>query len=308
LMSLGWWLYDAAILFTCSGRAIKSWRKLLSRHGGLGAQLFYLHSFVLDHSNRDVPFTSELFDESGFVPEKLKLTTIPTTDQRGFRPSLFVPGHSAAGTLQPLADIVELCPEPDTVNEDRKNAPTTSPPLPDSGCDAQVVRNPCGREHRQEFAIEDVTPNTWASVRCCLHIQRQDLCMPSWIWRNLSWTTEMNYGSCLPQSATYYDAHRICESLGGHLCNAETVLGCCGMGCEINALQWLRSPAAEACLFQTSNSPHGSEQVEPERRTLTPITHNAIRKRQQRFFQYSEEARGTNIVWITDRLAGHGVA
>lgn len=310
---LGWWGHDAAVLFACSGRTLAQWRAQLAAHGGLGDKLVYLHRHLpCPPEGLRAPFASELFDPDAFEPEPLviankncKLDSIICMFETGFfRPSAAVPGRGNAGA-RPAADVVELCPA-----EPEPEESAVEPFLEEECPEAYVVRDPCGARYGKEPTLETMPAEGYASVKCCFNT-KHDQCTPGWFWRNK--TVTETHGRCLPQTAKYSEAVRICTVLQTKLCRPEMLLGCCEAGCNMygGSVAWVLSPAAQRCLEKRASRPRPRSRWPPgegeaARRCAGEAPAEArpskdwLRELQEWFLAWSEEARSTVIEWLDE--------
>eukprot|EP00930_Biecheleria_cincta_P071309 TRINITY_DN58828_c0_g1_i1.p1 TRINITY_DN58828_c0_g1~~TRINITY_DN58828_c0_g1_i1.p1 ORF type:complete len:367 (-),score=39.74 TRINITY_DN58828_c0_g1_i1:8-979(-) len=315
LGSLGWWSYDSVVFFTCSGYTLGQWRSVLTSHGSLGERLFYLHSFNANTSSASAGrlFASELFDATAFVPEHLSADRPASEDTtwvrhiKGFGVSHGIPRHPTAGTSLPLADIVELCPAQDWTLH-----PVASK-LEASECpNAKLLLNSCVAD--EEAVVEEATPLGWAATRCCwpsmlVAATQVSPCQGHWVYRNRTWGKQLQAASCLPQFSTYYDSYRSCKALGLTLCSQEHVQSCCNTGCTLNPRVWIRSPETEGCLAQAATAasqPWSSVESLPHVRQSSTPADAELRKREQVFLSFSEEAHSTKVEWLASSTLQHG--
>lgn len=239
------------------------------------------------------PFDSEPFDAAALMPARLHF-------YMKFRPASSVPGYETAGLTLPLVEVVELCPADRTFTSDgsRSSSSSTEP------CEAQVLRGICqdGPGNVETWPVANL-----AGVKCCYGASVNGLyadgrssssCLPFWMTRNNTWELEEPIGNCLPKAVTYWDARRVCEVIGADLCDAETAQYCCGMSCELSADAWVRSEAADGCAELASR-----QWIEPTPIRRAPsggVGGGPPRERAELFLRLSEEARGTNIRWISE--------
>eukprot|EP00933_Yihiella_yeosuensis_P083271 TRINITY_DN9746_c0_g1_i1.p1 TRINITY_DN9746_c0_g1~~TRINITY_DN9746_c0_g1_i1.p1 ORF type:complete len:629 (-),score=92.68 TRINITY_DN9746_c0_g1_i1:211-2019(-) len=315
LGKVGWWSYDSIVFFACTGFSVTKWREALRLHGGLQDRIFYLHRFFLGSGGPEDrnSFVSELFDPEAFMPEPLRTRDADQFQDkwgkniRGFGPSPGVPDHETAGTSLPLADVVELCPAGTPSSE---RPPLVAEALLQArrslNCPAaKMLRHSCDPG---AAIIEEAEPDkAWASVRCCWDSkgnpeQNGPRCLNYWVNRNISWGSDQELMGCLPQFATYYDAHRTCEVLGLTLCAVEDVTNCCGLGCAINPVTWVHSPDAEECV-KRSLAEFRKFTGLPMETSMSgdPYTEEIyLRKQEESFMSIHEEARSTVVEWLSE--------
>lgn len=136
-----------------------------------------------------------------------------------------------------------------------------------------------------------------AGVVCC----SSDNCLTGSVMRNDS----ENLGHCFPSMARLHDAQRICQAVGLRLCDPGVIRRCCQTGCAMlhQVALWLRSPEAELCANrQAAALRYGDvdEAVQPAAEGDAPGPQE-LKRRQEAFLAYSEEARSTIVEWVTGR-------
>eukprot|EP00746_Dinoflagellata_sp_MGD_P125047 gnl/MRDRNA2_/MRDRNA2_59739_c0_seq2.p1 gnl/MRDRNA2_/MRDRNA2_59739_c0~~gnl/MRDRNA2_/MRDRNA2_59739_c0_seq2.p1 ORF type:complete len:335 (+),score=41.35 gnl/MRDRNA2_/MRDRNA2_59739_c0_seq2:43-1005(+) len=286
LQRLGRWEFDAAVLFVCTGEGRREWRQVLSDHG-LGTQLHYFH---FPRDDLEGFFDSRPFLPEAFTPVRLQMHLVGSDKERKFVSAGKVAGHERTAVDTPLIDVVELCPV--TSSSETENL---DPEEDFEGKQAWVVHNACSPQKK----VVEQAATGYASVRCCFGradpTSNNRGCTTVWFMRNTSVNIYGTHvGSCLPQSATYHEALRTCEVVGGRLCNSHEILECCSYGCRVNHISWLESP-----LQHGQQSPQVMTRAMKKANGASPKipTKTKLRQMREDFLKYSEEAVSTIVEW-----------
>ncbi|CAE8641758.1 unnamed protein product [Polarella glacialis] len=304
---LGWWRYDHAIIFTCSGRTLGQWRQLLNDEGGPVTQLHYLHYFNATAGKEDKPFVSEPFDPGAYVPEALR------TENSGrftrIFPSQHPEGRPAAGSVRPLADVVEVCPPEEAAAAAAFGAPEEGDLRRRTPCDtfqARSVEVPCA-DGDASSRVSLMSAGGFAGTACItLEGPEKGICFSVLNPRNDSWRVGgVKVGNCLPQFVNYYHARHICRTLHSELVTEEQLRDCCTIGgCMSTRRFWLISPEVPEDCEQMWDTPAPlPAPVSLEALPPNPAGVHEANARVRLFLNHHEEARST-VVDMVDHKSG----
>ncbi|CAL1147418.1 unnamed protein product [Cladocopium goreaui] len=288
--SIPWWEADHVYAFLCSGRSFFQWRRDLRSHGGLDAQMHYIH---LLENMANPSFVSEPFDPGAFVPAPIltKEDKKSMAHWKHILPARHTPGREAAGSRRPLVDVVELCPAP------AETPPAARSALPRCGdFKARILHQTCQKEGHLEERVELIEASGFAGVACWAP---QEYCFSAMLPRNRTWQINSeSVAQCLPASATFYHARRLCEALDSVVPTPQQAVQCCRMGCLGLQRLWVASDVPPCYEAYDTPEPatnvshrHGSRHVEP----ATRLSDREGLARS--FLQQHEEASGTEIRW-----------
>eukprot|EP00913_Durusdinium_trenchii_P034301 g32093.t1 len=158
---------------------------------------------------RHVEFVSVDFDASEELVKSRRVKLLPTMEI-----------YRAAGSRRPLADLVELCPGAAVAPRPARGGARA----PCSDFKAKILKHSC-REGNPRERVEHIGAEGFAGVACWAP---QQFCFSALLprtVRNRTWQiNQESIAQCLPSTATFYHARRICQALGASLATMEQVI------------------------------------------------------------------------------------